>query len=121
VLTFAWDLNNDGLYDDFFDKTGQWSYSSPGTYTVSVEVSDGDGGLAYGSFEVQVLAIGPDMNCDGFVNSFDIDPFVKAILDPVGYEQMYPDCDIMRGDVNGDSLVNSFDIDPFVAAVLAGN
>lgn len=56
-----------------------------------------------------------DLNCDGVVNNFDIDPFVLALTDPAGYETQYPACDRSLGDVNGDGLVNNFDIDPFVA------
>jgi hypothetical protein len=59
-----------------------------------------------------------DMNCDGFVNSFDIDPFVLAILDPAGYTASFPDCNLMLADANQDQNVNSFDIDPFVALIL---
>jgi hypothetical protein len=59
-----------------------------------------------------------DMNCDGFVNSFDIDPFVLAILNPTQYALDFPACDANLGDINGDTFVNSFDIDPFVACVL---
>ena len=55
-----------------------------------------------------------DMNCDGEVNAFDIDPFVLALADPAGYAAAWPNCDIMNGDVNGDGVVNAFDIDPFV-------
>lgn len=56
-----------------------------------------------------------DMNCDGVINNFDIDPFVLALTDPAGYEAQYPDCEIALGDINGDGVVNNFDIDPFVA------
>lgn len=55
-----------------------------------------------------------DMNCDGVVNNFDIDPFVLALTDPDGYAASYPDCDITLGDANGDGAVNNFDIDAFV-------
>lgn len=58
-----------------------------------------------------------DLNCDGVVNNFDIDPFVLALTDPYGYETAYPDCDISAADVNGDGAVNNFDIDPFVACL----
>ncbi|QOJ15867.1 MAG: hypothetical protein HRU75_14995 [Planctomycetia bacterium] len=72
------------------------------------------------------LAITPppvlgDMNCDGVVNNFDIDPFVMALIDPTGYAAAFPGCDAAaRGDVNGDSAFNNFDIDPFVALILGG-
>jgi len=55
-----------------------------------------------------------DLNCDGVVNNFDIDPFVLALTDPAGYKAKYPNCDIMNGDCNGDGVVDNFDIDPFV-------
>ncbi|MGE0480864.1 MAG: hypothetical protein AB7Q17_10380 [Phycisphaerae bacterium] len=59
-----------------------------------------------------------DMNCDGVVNNFDIDPFVLALTDPAGYAAAFPDCDINNADVNDDGLVNNFDVDPFVACLL---
>ncbi|MGE0479523.1 MAG: hypothetical protein AB7Q17_03520 [Phycisphaerae bacterium] len=55
-----------------------------------------------------------DMNCDGVVNNFDIDPFVLALTNPAAYQQQFPACDVAAGDVNGDGAVNNFDIDPFV-------
>ena len=56
-----------------------------------------------------------DLNCDGNVNVFDIDPFVLALTDPAGYALAFPACDAMNGDANQDGEVNVFDIDPFVA------
>lgn len=61
-----------------------------------------------------------DMNCDGLVNNFDIDPFVLALIDPVGYEAAFPEC-THSGDVNNDSRFDNFDIDPFVAMILGGS
>ncbi|MBL8878866.1 MAG: immunoglobulin domain-containing protein [Phycisphaerales bacterium] len=60
-----------------------------------------------------------DLNCDGIVNNFDIDPFTLAVADAAAYEIAYPECDRDNADVNGDGLVNNFDIDPFVE-LLAG-
>jgi len=55
-----------------------------------------------------------DLNCDGAINNFDIDPFVLALTDENGYKQKFPNCDRMLADCNGDGQVNNFDIDPFV-------
>ncbi|MBU0640710.1 MAG: lactonase family protein [Planctomycetes bacterium] len=55
-----------------------------------------------------------DMNCDGRLDGFDIDPFVVAMTDVADYEELYPGCDVSHADINGDGLVNGFDIDPFV-------
>lgn len=55
-----------------------------------------------------------DLNCDGLINAFDIDPFVMALTDPSGYIHAYPGCDILRADCNGDNTLSPFDIDPFI-------
>ena len=55
-----------------------------------------------------------DLNCDGTVNAFDIEPFLLALFEPNEYETQYPDCDINNGDTNGDGTVNAFDIEPFL-------
>jgi hypothetical protein len=56
-----------------------------------------------------------DLNCDGAINAFDIDPFVLALIDPAGYAEAFPACDVLNADINEDGVVNAFDIDPFVA------
>lgn len=61
-----------------------------------------------------------DMNCDGMVDAFDIDPFVIALLDPTGYAAQYPNCDLMHGDIDDSGFLDAFDIDQFVQVVLAG-
>lgn len=64
------------------------------------------------------LAMPGDLNCDGTVNTSDIDPFVMALLDPNDYAIAFPGCPLLNADLNGDGLVNSSDIDPFVALLL---
>ncbi|MCG3128818.1 MAG: hypothetical protein CHACPFDD_03711 [Phycisphaerae bacterium] len=55
-----------------------------------------------------------DVNCDGTVNGFDVEPFVD-LLNFVGTK-----CDACAGDVNGDGFVNGFDIDGLVACLTGG-
>ncbi|MBU0638553.1 MAG: hypothetical protein KKB50_06785 [Planctomycetes bacterium] len=58
-----------------------------------------------------------DVNCDGEVNGFDIDPFVLVMGTSQPYDEyyaQYPNCDHMLADINGDGDVNGFDIDAFV-------
>jgi hypothetical protein len=55
-----------------------------------------------------------DVNCDGLVNAFDIDPFILALTNPAGYASAFPNCNILNADCNDDGLVNPFDIDPFI-------
>ncbi|MGE0481532.1 MAG: hypothetical protein AB7Q17_13775 [Phycisphaerae bacterium] len=65
-----------------------------------------------------------DSNCDGLVNSFDIDAFVLAIVNPDGpggYTETFPNCDLIcANDIDQDGNVNSFDIDGFVECVVNG-
>ncbi|MBK8914365.1 MAG: hypothetical protein IPM64_07130 [Phycisphaerales bacterium] len=72
-----------------------------------------------------------DTNCDGFVNNFDIDPFVFALLSaesptpPADYALLVADaaeCWAQRvcwADLNCDGAFNNFDIDPFVGCLVA--
>jgi len=55
ILTYDWDLNGDGSYDDFTGAAGQWSFLNPGNHLIGLRVSDGDGGFAYGSFKVEAV------------------------------------------------------------------
>jgi hypothetical protein len=61
-----------------------------------------------------------DMNCDGTINNFDIDPFVLALTNPAAYRTEYPSCDFYNADANGDGSVDNFDIDPFVLLLIGG-
>ncbi|MBL8877558.1 MAG: hypothetical protein JNG88_00435 [Phycisphaerales bacterium] len=61
-----------------------------------------------------------DLNCDGLVNNFDIDPFVLALSDANAYAVQFPNCDRLNADTNNDGLVNNFDIDAFVLLLSGG-
>ncbi|MCH7871969.1 MAG: hypothetical protein IID33_09750 [Planctomycetes bacterium] len=55
-----------------------------------------------------------DLNCDGQINAFDIEPFLVALFDPKEYAVRYPECDINLADINGDGSIDAFDIEPFL-------
>ena len=61
-----------------------------------------------------------DLNCDGSLNSLDIDPFVLALTDSDEYGVQHPDCDVNNADCNEDGSINSLDIDPFVDLLTGG-
>ena len=61
-----------------------------------------------------------DINCDGSIDFFDIDPFLLALFDETAYEDTYPNCDLSNADANDDGSVDFFDIDPFLACLFAG-
>ncbi len=62
-----------------------------------------------------ILATPGDVNCDGHVDFFDIDPLVAALSGAIAYYEGFPDCYFANADCDGDGVVTFFDIDPFVA------
>jgi parallel beta-helix repeat protein len=100
---------------------------APGPHTTDLDgckrLWDGDGDsllrVDMGAFEYGAFRFG-DLNCDGSLNGYDIDPLVLALTDAAAYAQQYPACDRMLADVNGDGAVNGYDIDPFVLLLAAG-
>ncbi len=59
-----------------------------------------------------------DVNCDGVTDAFDIEPFILALTDPVGYGNQFPNCDVDTADINGDGAVDAFDIEPFIEVLV---
>ena len=97
----------------FGSRTGEFaSVSGPGQYDVTYNAND-----------VTVTVLSPahpgDLDCDGVVSNFDVDPFILALISsqngvPEEYYDVYPDCDIMLADLNADGSITLFDVDPFV-------
>jgi hypothetical protein len=59
ALTYAWDLDDDGQYDDATGPTAARSYSALGAHVVRVQVKDADNGTASASTTVTVTNSGP--------------------------------------------------------------
>jgi glucose/arabinose dehydrogenase len=53
-LSYAWDLDADGAFDDSTTATTTWTYNAAGTFRVSLQVSDGQGGTATDSVTIGV-------------------------------------------------------------------
>jgi len=64
VLGFQWDVDGDGVWDGQYDgkETISVTYSFPGTYNVTVKVSDGDGGV---DTAVHVIVVSDEGNNGG--------------------------------------------------------
>jgi hypothetical protein len=56
ILTYQWDFNMDGLFDDFTGSSGEWSFAQEGVHKIGLQVSDGDGGYAYSYFTVSAVS-----------------------------------------------------------------
>ena len=95
------DISTDPTDDNRFWVIGEYATSgdSWSTWIASFIVSYGYG----------------DMNCDGYVNAYDIDGFICALSPVCDYETLYPDCERLLADINQDGDANAYDIDPFIA------
>jgi PKD repeat protein/fibronectin type 3 domain-containing protein len=80
-LTYEWDWNNDGTYDESSVSTNVASYTYPddGTYTVGVRVTDHDGAWAISNTVVTVYDNQPYAR-------FTADPNPSACNDPVTFD-----------------------------------
>ena len=80
------------------------------------------GGDLVARFTVVAVDLVGDLDCNGVIDFFDIDPFVVALLSTAPsyaeYHAQYPDCDHLHADCNQDGSINFFDIDPFVDLLL---
>jgi hypothetical protein len=60
-----------------------------------------------------------DVNGDDVLDKYDVDLFVAALIDPVGYAEVYPELDrLQRGDINGDGAFDALDVEGFVDLLL---
>ncbi|MBI2638032.1 PKD domain-containing protein [Candidatus Peregrinibacteria bacterium] len=54
ITAYAWDLDEDGTFDDGDEATATYIYEKVGTYKVSLRVTDSTGALATNSIEIEV-------------------------------------------------------------------
>jgi hypothetical protein len=118
------DLDGNGEFDDdvfinAFQPNDLHLTDSRMVYLL-VTLRNGAGTALGDAFLRFQLPVRGDLNCDGEINGYDIDPFVLALTDPTGYGTAFPTCDYMLADVNCDGAVNGYDIDPFVECLTSG-
>jgi hypothetical protein len=53
-----------------------------------------------------------DVNCDGAVDAFDIEPFIDILVNQT------PGCSSCAADANEDGVVDAFDIEPFISCLV---
>ena len=132
VVASAIALGDDFELDWWTVDGGGDMFTAAGDFELSGTIGQPDAGVTMtgGLFELTggfwagptPYAVG-DVNCDGTVNLFDIDPFVLALVSsqngvPEEYYAVYPGCDIMLADLDGDGSVGLFDIDPLVGLLV---
>ena len=116
IVSYLWDLDNDGQYDDATGVTTSYNASTVGTFTVAVKVTDNDGASDTDSTDVTVLASNPvsgDANFDGKVDGSDVTILAGNWQAGVTGD---PNATWSMGDFNGDGKVDGSDV-----TILAGN
>jgi hypothetical protein len=128
MLTYQWRRDGMNLVDDG-NVTGarlrvlriaSAQGEHAGDYDCVVSNSLGNATSAAATLTVEDMTIPADTNCDGAVNVFDIDSFLLALFDPIGYAAAYPECERSSADANEDGSVDFFDVDPFVDCIIWG-
>jgi hypothetical protein len=63
IIGYQWDFENDGVFDTGWieDTLVTHSYSSPGNYTVILQVKDDDGAIATASHIIDVIQLEPSL------------------------------------------------------------
>ncbi len=80
----------------------------------SEPLPSGDGLPGGSTVACFTLTVAGDLNCDGTVDSGDVDAFVLALAWPQRYTTVYAGCPILNADVNGDGKIDFGDINPFI-------
>jgi PKD repeat protein len=64
-LTFSWDLNNDGQFDDATNLNPSWLWDDDGTYTIKLKVTDEDGDFHIDTTTVTIDNTAPIVDAQG--------------------------------------------------------
>jgi len=93
TFTFEWDFTNDGIPDSTLENPIH-AYSTVGTYTVLLVVTDDDGGIGTDTLEITVTpGYGPeaDTDNDGLTNGEETDQWGTNPFDPDTDNDELPD------------------------------
>jgi hypothetical protein len=99
---------------------GGWAdgdFSGDGMVTAADQAVYNANAGAVSSCRVHCLS---DLNCDGKRNGLDVQEFIRAVLDPAGYDMAHMTCGCVRhnADATADGIVNELDIPGVVADLL---
>jgi subtilase family serine protease len=103
IASYTWDFG-DGNITTVASPIVHHNYIKPGTYTVTLNVTDNKGSWNIATANVQVILLG-DLNGDGKVNIIDIAIVAKAFGKKHGDPDWNPSADL-----NNDKVINIVDI-----------
>lgn len=60
-LTYTWDLDHDGTFDDATGATATWTFTDNGTFPIHVQLTDSEGATSTASTTVTVSNVNPSL------------------------------------------------------------
>jgi len=85
VVSHAWDLDNDGSFDDGSDASESWSFPTGGNKTVWLRVTDGDGAIDMIIQTVSVFQNSPPVASFNVAGSNPVTPDVPDVGETVTF------------------------------------
>ncbi|MBN2603563.1 MAG: PQQ-binding-like beta-propeller repeat protein [Candidatus Thermoplasmatota archaeon] len=92
IISYEWDFDNNGIYDDAVGKKVEWSFSSGGNYSIGLKIttSEGDNDIYIGNIYIDdtkpSIKITKPINGIYFNNSKKFDFFTPVIFGPIQIE-----------------------------------
>ncbi len=102
--TLANTLDSESLTPAFWRVAAATVVTTPNSFTFTVQ---------------DQTVLRGDVNCDGSIDFFDIDPFLLALFDLPAYQSQFCGGSIATADVDCSGGVDFFDIDPFLACLFS--
>ncbi|UCG68749.1 MAG: PKD domain-containing protein [Thermoplasmata archaeon] len=99
ILTYEWDLDDDGIYDDAAGQNPSWTWYDEGVYIIGLRVSDDDGGIGTDTASININNVAPIADAgDSYIgNEGDTITFTGTANDPgsdlLTYEWDFDDSD----------------------------
>lgn len=90
IATTLWDLDDDGLFDDASGLVATRTFTAPGTFDISLQVTDDDGASDVETRQVVVTA--PPVNARP-VAAFAVRPIAPVYREPVNFRSTSTDAD----------------------------
>jgi PKD repeat protein len=103
-VTLAWDLDNDGAFDDGSDTSESWSFPTGGDKTVRLRATDSDGAVRETSRTVPVFLNSPPVANFNFTGTNPVTPDVPDVGEPINFTSTSTDPD-------GDQTIVDWDWD----------
>ncbi|MBE9067686.1 hypothetical protein IQ260_13580 [Leptolyngbya cf. ectocarpi LEGE 11479] len=109
VISYSWDLDGDGGFGDYNLSEGDFSYPDEGIYRFGLNVSDGDGGSAAETLDIEVKNVDPNitkLTGDLNVKANETFSFLAEAFDPGVNDTLTFDWDL-DGDGEFDDFTGS--------------